>query len=69
MKHKLGMAGFKGKPHVALMAVVMMGAHLTLAAQTRTRPAPDAVVLAPSVHANASASASTPQTGRILEDG
>ena len=54
MKQNLGMAGFKGKPHVALAAFVLLGAHLAAPAQVRTRPAPDAVVLAPSVHASAS---------------
>ena len=53
MKQHWGMAGFKGKHHVAALAVVLIGTTAPAAAQTRLRPAPDAVVLAPSVHASA----------------
>jgi len=54
MKHNLGMAGFKGKHRVAGTAFVLLAVCVGASAQPRTRPAPDAVVLAPSVHASAS---------------
>ncbi len=49
MKRNSGIFGFKGKPHIAAIALVLLGGQA--AAQTRFQPAPDAVVLPRSAQA------------------
>lgn len=46
------MTRFKGKSHVALIALVMLGEQASGHAQTRIRPVSDTVVLSPSMHAS-----------------